>query len=425
MRSNRTPEWLIVGHLARINRITRGVRGLGSPHRSKGEANTSNEITSFSYDAVGNTLNDTHNAYLFNAESEIKTGAGIGYTYDGDGNRIEKSSGKIYWYGAGTEVLDESSSSGTFTDEYVFVGGKRIAHRVISGNAITYYGEDFLGTARQVYTSASAICYDADFYPFGGERAYTSICADNYKFEDKKRDQETGNDDFGARYYTSSFGRWESPDWSSTPAPVPYANLTNPQTLNLYAMVRDNPESFADLDGHEDGSDGTAVAAPAQSDVNVKCLNPPSCTKTSQTLEVHATLSTWDKIKSWFAGGASGAAGGGTTLSGVNRLWSTRALRRGWEKLNGRAWPKDPETGRNQEFAHHNPVGDGAPDGPEHGDPMTHSDHVRSHSKNDDFARWGARASRASGVPGEETLGDGPIMNEQLELEFDDVFIVE
>jgi hypothetical protein len=34
------------------------------------------------------------------------------------------------------------------------------------------------------------------------------------------------------------------------PPPVPYANLTNPQTLNLYAMVSDNPESFADLDGH-------------------------------------------------------------------------------------------------------------------------------------------------------------------------------
>jgi hypothetical protein len=32
---------------------------------------------------------------------------------------------------------------------------------------------------------------------------------------------------------------------------VPYANLTNPQTLNLYAMVTDDPESFADLDGHE------------------------------------------------------------------------------------------------------------------------------------------------------------------------------
>ena len=31
-----------------------------------------------------------------------------------------------------------------------------------------------------------------------------------------------------------------SADWSSVPAPVPYANLTNPQTLNLYAMVSDN-----------------------------------------------------------------------------------------------------------------------------------------------------------------------------------------
>jgi len=32
--------------------------------------------------------------------------------------------------------------------------------------------------------------------------------------------------------------------------PVPYANLTNPQTLNLYAMVADDAETYADLDGH-------------------------------------------------------------------------------------------------------------------------------------------------------------------------------
>jgi RHS repeat-associated protein len=66
----------------------------------------------------------------------------------------------------------------------------------------------------------------------------------------KERDTETGNDDFGARYYSNRFGRWLSADWSSVPAPVPYANFTNPQTLNLYAMVADDPESFADLDGH-------------------------------------------------------------------------------------------------------------------------------------------------------------------------------
>jgi hypothetical protein len=37
---------------------------------------------------------------------------------------------------------------------------------------------------------------------------------------------------------------------------VPYANLTNPQTLNLYDMVSDNPETYADLDGHLLGNQG-------------------------------------------------------------------------------------------------------------------------------------------------------------------------
>ena len=74
----------------------------------------------------------------------------------------------------------------------------------------------------------------------------------DYKVKGKERDTETANDDFGAREYSWRFGRWLSSDWSATPVPVPYANLSNPQTLNLYGMVNDDPESFADLDGHED-----------------------------------------------------------------------------------------------------------------------------------------------------------------------------
>ena len=237
------------GNLTNINVASTSYNGCTQESLSI-VASAANQISSFGYDASGNVLNDTHNSYSWNAESEIKTAAGVTYTYDGDGDRLQKSNGKIYWYGASTEILDESDGSGNITDEYVFFGGKRIAHRVVSGNAISYYGEDFLGTSRQIYTSASAVCYDADFYPFGGERIVTNTCAQNYKFEGKERDTETTNDDFGARYYSSAFGRWTSPDWSSTPAPVPYANLTNPQTLNLYAMVRDNPETFADLDGH-------------------------------------------------------------------------------------------------------------------------------------------------------------------------------
>ncbi len=41
-----------------------------------------------------------------------------------------------------------------------------------------------------------------------------------------------------------------TPDWAAAPEAVPYANFFNPQTLNLYAIVANNPESFADLDGH-------------------------------------------------------------------------------------------------------------------------------------------------------------------------------
>lgn len=67
----------------------------------------------------------------------------------------------------------------------------------------------------------------------------------------KERDAETGLDYFGARYYSGAQGRFMSPDWSETPQPVPYADLSDPQTLNLYSYVRNNPLAITDPDGHE------------------------------------------------------------------------------------------------------------------------------------------------------------------------------
>ena len=262
---------------------------------------TSNQLSSgsgFSYDASGNMTADGVNTYAWNAESEIKSAASVNYTYDGDGNRLEKSSGKIYWYGAGTEILDESDLSGNFTNEYVFFGGKRIAMRNVSSGTIYYYAEDFLGSSRTlVQAGQTSVCYDADFYPFGGERDIVTTCSQNYKFEGKERDTETGNDDFGARYYTSRLGRWLSSDWSSVPAPVPYANMTNPQTLDLYAMVRDNPETFADLDGHAFGLDDLVGAAAGA--------------VVGAVVEVGKDLVTGEKIT---AGSVVGAAVGGAIM---------------------------------------------------------------------------------------------------------------
>ena len=66
----------------------------------------------------------------------------------------------------------------------------------------------------------------------------------------KERDTESGNDYFDARYYNSAMGRFLSPDWSAVPVPIPFADITNPQSLNLYAYVGNNPLTRFDSDGH-------------------------------------------------------------------------------------------------------------------------------------------------------------------------------
>ena len=69
-------------------------------------------------------------------------------------------------------------------------------------------------------------------------------------FTGKERDAESGNDYFGARYYSSAMGRFMSPDWSATPAAVPFADPADPQTLNQYSYVKNNPLNRTDPNGH-------------------------------------------------------------------------------------------------------------------------------------------------------------------------------
>lgn len=73
----------------------------------------------------------------------------------------------------------------------------------------------------------------------------------HYKFTGKERDSESGLDYFGARYYASNVGRWISADWAQKPEAVPYSKLDDPQSLNLYEYVGNNPLSKADADGHQ------------------------------------------------------------------------------------------------------------------------------------------------------------------------------
>jgi RHS repeat-associated protein len=71
--------------------------------------------------------------------------------------------------------------------------------------------------------------------------SYVAVC---YKFTGKERDNESGNDYFGARYYASSMGRFMSVD----PA-FESEILELPQTWNRYSYVYNRPTYSNDPDG--------------------------------------------------------------------------------------------------------------------------------------------------------------------------------
>jgi len=90
-------------------------------------ADASNHVSAFAYDASGNATSDDLYSYSWDAESELKTAAGVNYLYDGDGRRVEKVGSKLYWYGAGGEILAETDASGGLINEYVYFAGRRVA----------------------------------------------------------------------------------------------------------------------------------------------------------------------------------------------------------------------------------------------------------------------------------------------------------
>jgi RHS repeat-associated protein len=95
--------------------------------------------------------------------------------------------------------------------------------------------ESTLRWGSSVVISSTAIGISGTLYDSRIESRYTG----------KERDIESGNDYFGARYYASSMGRWMSPD----PAGIGFASAENPQSLNLYGYVQNNPLAFVDPDG--------------------------------------------------------------------------------------------------------------------------------------------------------------------------------
>lgn len=249
---------------------------------------SANQVVGFQYDASGNVLNDSKNAYAYDAEGRVCAMAtysmasgwvGTGYIYNADGQRVAKGTITPIFSTNPQQLL--CSSNIAVTETYVLgQGGEQLTvlspnqattanpngwvrTNVSAGNLMaTYdtYGLHFqltdpLGTRRVQVSDFGQPEEQCQSLPFGEglncNTAYRApASADDatmLHFTGKERDTESGLDYFGARYYVSNMGRFSSPD----PGWFFASRLEYPQTWNQYSYVLNNPLNAVDPDGYD------------------------------------------------------------------------------------------------------------------------------------------------------------------------------
>jgi RHS repeat-associated protein len=245
-----------------------------------------NRISGWNYDAAGNLLNDGLHSYVFDAENKIsKVDNVAAYVYDGEGQRVRKLVGenlRFIYDMHGQQIAEFDGSSGNLKKEYVY-GASGIVATVeptaVNSNGTRYTTSDCLGSPRVITNSSASVISRHDYKPFGEEiglvggrttgLGYGVIDGLRSQFTAKERDNETGLDYFGARYYASTQGRFRSTDpydinlerQQSNPAEGEKEFLryiSQPQHWNRYSYVLNNPLRFIDPDGRSEDNAFTA-----------------------------------------------------------------------------------------------------------------------------------------------------------------------
>jgi len=140
-------------------------------------------------------------------------------------------------------------------------------------------------------------------------------------FTQKERDNETGLDYFLTRYYSSTQGRFTSTDefkggphevyvlgsGDSANQAIPYALITNPQSLNKYQYAYNNPGRYVDDDGHCP----ICVAVLVVAAVAVEILLAPDTVNAPGPND--RTYQSGDGVRQLLANNAVGVAGGSLT----------------------------------------------------------------------------------------------------------------
>ncbi len=212
---------------------TNGIR----PH-----AVTTAGSNSYSYDDNGNMTSGAGRTIIYDYDNRpVSITAGGGTTtflYDGAGNRVRKTANGVTTVYIGK--LYENTPDGCI--KYIFAGDQRIAMRDATG-ALFYYHTDHLGSSSVVTDASGNMVERLAYFPYGQTRINTGTKDVHHKFTGQELDAETGLYFYGARYYDPLLGRFIQPDTI-----VP--NLRNPQDLNRYSYVSNNPVNYIDPTGH-------------------------------------------------------------------------------------------------------------------------------------------------------------------------------
>jgi RHS repeat-associated protein len=204
-----------------------------------------------SYDANGNQTASTPAATIaWNAWNVPTTVSGISITYDALGRQVEKGSGSAYsqfvYHPSGARL---AVYSGGLVKGVVALPGGGTAIYNSSGLAYIRH-TDWLGSSRLATTWAHAVYSKEAYAPFG--ETYNEAGTADRSFTGDDQDVVTGSGgtglyDFLYRKHDPSAGRWVSPDplgWGAV-------DVTNPQSLNRYAYVLNDPLRSYDSSGLE------------------------------------------------------------------------------------------------------------------------------------------------------------------------------
>lgn len=214
---------------------------------TKPHAVTSVGAAGYTYDSNGNMLTRSTDNITWDAENRpvtVSTANGTStFVYDGDGNRVKKSEG-------GQDILYinkffERNLTSSENTTYYYLGDKMAALRKATDNLTYVYQDHLTGTAVTDNGTVSTI----SFMPFGATRS-GDVPTDK-KFTGQRLDG-TGLYYYGARFYDPDIGRFISAD---TIVPNP----ANPQSLNRYSYVLNNPMKYVDPTGHDEEVGSTEV----------------------------------------------------------------------------------------------------------------------------------------------------------------------